>query len=57
MANKHTAFWLALLAQGRDTDQRVRLWNGYLGWKPPPQIKGEGESQSGWPKLIVDPPD
>ena len=57
MANEYTAFWLALLDQGRDTDQRTRLWNGYLGWKLPPRIKGEGEPQEGWPKLIVHPPD
>ena len=57
MANEHTEFWLALLAQGRDMDQRVRLWNGYLGWRLPPHVKGECELQSGWPQLIVDPPD
>ena len=57
MANEHTKFWLALLAQGQDMAQRVRLWNGYLGWRLPPHIKGEGEPQSGWPQLIVDPPD
>ena len=60
MANEHTEhteFWLALLDQDHDTDQRARLWNGYLGWKLPPRIKGEGEPQSSWPKLIVDPPD
>lgn len=56
MANKHTEFWLALLDQDKDTDQRTRLWNGYLGWKLPPRIKGEGKPQTGWPKLIVDPP-
>ena len=33
MASEHTEFWMALLAQGQDTDQRVRLWNGYLGWR------------------------
>ena len=57
MANEHTEFWLALLDQSHDTNQRARLWNGCLGWKLPRQIKGEGEPQSGWPKLIVDPPD
>ena len=57
MANEHTKFWLALLDQGQDMDQRVRLWNGYLGWHLPPKYKGEGEPQSGWPQLIVDPPD
>lgn len=57
MANKHTAFWLTLLDQGRDTDQRARLWNGYLGWKLPPRIKEESKPQRSWPKLVVDPPD
>ena len=57
MANKHTAFWLALLAQDRDAGHRARLWNGYLGWKLPPKIKGEGEPQSSLPQLVVDPPD
>ena len=57
MANEHTEFWLALLNQSQDIDQRTRLWNGYLGWKLPPKIKGEGEPQRGWPKLIVAPPD
>lgn len=57
MANEHTEFWLALLNQSQDVDQRTRLWNGYLGWKLPPKIKGEGEPQQGWPKLIVAPPD
>ena len=32
-------------------DQRVRLWNGYLGWKLPPRIKGECEPLSGWLQL------
>ena len=57
MANEHTKFWLALLDQGQDMEQRVRLWNGYLGWRLPPRVKGEGEPQSGKPQLIVDPPD
>ena len=30
MANEHTEFWLALLNQSQDVDQRTRLWNGYL---------------------------
>ena len=55
MANEHTAFWLALLDQGQDLDQRARLWNGYLGWKLP-QIE-KGKPQRGWPNLIVNPPD
>ena len=57
MANKHTEFWLALLNLGKDADHRVRLWNGYLSWKLPPEIKGEIEPRGGWPQLIVDAPD
>ena len=57
MPNEHTDFWFALLAQGQDTNQRVKLWNGYLGSRLPPRLKGEGEPQSGWPQLLVDPPD
>ena len=53
----NAAFWLALLDMGQDIGQRARFWNGYLGWKLPPRIKGEGEPYDGWPQLIVDPPD
>ena len=56
MANEHTAFWLALLNHS-DRNQRARLWNGYLGWKLPPKVRGEGPPQKGWPQLIVTPPD
>ena len=57
MVNKHTEFWLALLNLGKDAGHRVRLWNGYLGWKLPPKIKGEMGPRTGWPQLIVDAPD
>ena len=57
MGNEHTEFWLALLAQGRDMDQRLRLWNGYLGWRLPPRVKGEGERRTGWAQLVVNAPD
>ena len=57
MANEHNEFWFALLAKRQDMDQRIRLWNGYLGWRLPPRVKGECEPQSGWSQLIVDPPD
>ena len=57
MANKHTEFWLALLNQGKEPDYRARLWNGYLGWKLPPKIKGKIDPKGGWPQLIVDTPD
>ena len=56
MANDHTPFWLALLNGNRDPDQRARLWNGYLGWKLPPQFKGGGASSTGWPQLLVHAP-
>ncbi len=57
MANEHTAFWLDLLSLSAEADQRVRLWNGYLGWKLPPKTKGKRDPKGGWPQLIVDPPD
>lgn len=56
MANEHTDFWLALLNH-QDMDQRARLWNGYLGWKLPPKIRGQEPPQQGWPQLLVAPPD
>ena len=55
MADEHTAFWLALLNGNHDSDERARLWNGYLGWKLP-QFKGEGATSTGWPQLIVHEP-
>ena len=55
MANEHTAFWLALLNRHHDSE-RTRLWNGYLGWKLPPKVKGVGVFSTGWPQLIVHPP-
>ena len=57
MTNKHTDFWMALLTLGKDDDQRVRLWNGYLGWKLPSRVKEGLDPKGGWPQLIVDPPD
>lgn len=52
MANQHTSFWFALLAQ----EQCIRLWNGYLGWKLAPTLPTE-EEQHHWPKLVIAPPD
>ena len=49
MANERTAFWLALLDQGLDTHKQARLWNGYLGWKLPPQTVDPPDG--GWPEL------
>ncbi len=57
MANEHTDFWLALLNLHNDVEHRAHIWNGYLGWKLPPNIKEEIDPKNIWPKLIVDPPD
>ena len=57
MGSKHTEFWIALLNLGEDADHRIRLWNGYLGWKLPPGTKEEIEPKKSWPKLIIEPPD
>ena len=40
-----------------DAEERTRLWNGYLGWKLPANVKEDKESGYVWPKLIVEPPD
>ena len=56
MGNRHTDFWLALLNLTADSDLRARLWNGYLGRKLPPRIKGQTQRKGGWPQLIVNSP-
>ena len=57
MPNEHTEFWLALLHHSQDMDERARLWNGYLGWKLPPEVKGNCESRQDQPHWIVEPPE
>ena len=52
----NAAFWLGLLAQGQDMDQRARLWNGYLGWKLPSDIKEKREGDGSWPQWFIPPP-
>ena len=39
MVNSHTDFWLDLFNQGESHDDQVRLWNGYLAWKLPNNVK------------------
>ena len=56
MANKNTDFWLALLGIEEDRDLRNRLWNGYLGWRLTPKLKGEVDRGEGWPQLRVNAP-
>ena len=57
MSNKHADFWYALLNHSQDQKLRSRLWNGYLGWKLPPEIKGKIDPKGGWPQLRVATPD
>lgn len=55
MSDIHAPFWVALMNHHGDREQRARLWNGYLGWKLPPRLRGE-VPQSGWPQLVVTAP-
>ena len=57
MATANTKFWLGLLSLGDDEGHRTRFWNGYLGWKLPPQVKEVNESKEDSQPRIVDPPD
>ena len=40
-SSNHMQFWLALLAYRVDTEQRSRIWNGYLAWKLPGSLLHE----------------
>ena len=42
---------------GKSPEQRVRLWNGYIGYKLLPDIRDWLESQRGESRLVVDPPE
>ena len=57
MSNVHTEFWTALLDRGERHEQRVRLWNGYVGERLSVDIKVWMESHSGQPRLVIDPPE
>ena len=37
-------------------DEKIRLWNGYLGWKLPPEIKQDVMPENSWTERIVVPP-
>ena len=56
MSDKNSKFWLALLGITADTEEKIRLWNGYLTWKLPQDIKENIEPQDSWNELIVVPP-
>ena len=55
MPNGDTAFWRALLGHPCEHAQRVRPWNGYIGWKMPPRLRAE-KPRSGWPHNVVHAP-
>ena len=55
MPNAHTAFWRALLDYARHQGQRAWLWNGYIGWKLPPELRTE-TPRSGSRRHCVRPP-
>ena len=42
---------------GKSPEQRVRLWNGYIGYKLLPDIRDWLESQRGESRLVIDPPE
>ena len=66
MSNGNKEFWLSLLGEGETREQRVRLWNGYIGWRLPIDIEPWLESQryewtptiqppvDGWPDLSIE---
>lgn len=58
MAKKENSFWVALIEHCQeDENLRVHLWNGYVGWKLPNQLRGK-DPQAGWswPQYVVDAP-
>ena len=56
MLNPSLSFWLALLRVSDDVDKRKRLWNGYLGWKLPSDVKKKSDSKHVRTQLIVESP-
>ena len=58
MVKSKNSFWIALLDYCQDHEElRVRLWNGYIGWKLPKKFRGQ-EPQSGCSQFVVKaPPD
>ena len=56
MSNGNIGFWLALLGRGGSDEQRIRLWNGYIGWRLPLDIGPWLESQAYESKPMISPP-
>ena len=57
MSNVRTEFWIALLDWGESHEQRVRLWNGYVGGRLSSDIKNWLESHTEQSSLLIDPPE
>ena len=55
-SNGNTGFWLSLLGKGDSSQQRVRLWNGYIGWRLSSDIGPWLESQGYESKPTIGPP-
>ncbi|MYB54241.1 MAG: pentapeptide repeat-containing protein [Acidobacteriia bacterium] len=55
MPNGEIAFWRAILDLPGKHEQKARLWNGYIGWKLPPGLRGE-TPRNGWPHYVVHAP-
>lgn len=56
MSNGNIGFWLALLGKGGSDEQRIRLWNGYIGWRLLLDIRPRLESQAYESKPTISPP-
>ena len=56
MSNGNIEFWLALLGKGGSDEQRIRLWNGYIGWRLLLDIGPRLESQAYESKPTISPP-
>lgn len=56
MSNGHTEFWLSLVAEGSTREKRARLWNGYIGWRLPTDIRPWLESEAPESKPTIQPP-
>ena len=57
MPNEHAEFWFAFLNHVLQMDKRTRLWNGYLGWKLPPEAKADCKSRKNRPPFAAEPPE
>ncbi len=55
MPERSVLFWTTLMNVDEDEDTRRRLWNGYVGWKLPPEVTDTIKApDGGWPNLTDD---